>query len=93
MQPPDFRLFFARRLVNSIPRCFVQIPSRFLLATLRIAASLLVASFLSPPSHLQSQQPQQQSHDLELSRPVRPWEALDVTGSRAALFGNESGRL
>jgi glycogen debranching enzyme len=28
-----------------------------------------------------------------LSRPVRPWEFLPVTGTRAALFGNESGQM
>src|SRR5215472_11360798 len=32
-------------------------------------------------------------HVLELSRAVRPWEFLPVTGKRAALFGNESGRM
>ncbi|MGA9354871.1 MAG: amylo-alpha-1,6-glucosidase [Terriglobales bacterium] len=31
--------------------------------------------------------------ELELSRPVRPWEFVSATGTRAALFGNESGRL
>jgi glycogen debranching enzyme len=30
---------------------------------------------------------------LELSRPVRSWEFLSATGTRAALFGNEAGRL
>jgi glycogen debranching enzyme len=30
---------------------------------------------------------------LELSRPVRPWEFVSATGTRAALFGNESGRF
>ena len=30
---------------------------------------------------------------LELSRPVRSWEFLSATGTRAALLGNESGRL
>jgi glycogen debranching enzyme len=33
------------------------------------------------------------SHRLELSRPIRPWEFLPVTGTRAALFGNESGQM
>src|ERR1700748_3910621 len=32
-------------------------------------------------------------HKLELSRPIRPWEFLPVTGTRAALFGNESGQM
>lgn len=30
---------------------------------------------------------------LELSRTVRPWEFLPVTGTRAALFGDESGTM
>ena len=30
---------------------------------------------------------------MELSRPVRTWEFLPVVGTRAGLFGNESGRL
>ncbi len=30
---------------------------------------------------------------LELSRPVRSWEFVTATGTRAALFGNEAGRL
>src|SRR5260370_31410008 len=35
----------------------------------------------------------QQSRELELSRAVRPWEFLPVTGTRAGLLGNESGRM
>jgi len=31
--------------------------------------------------------------ELELSRPARPWEFLAATGTRAALLGNEAGRL
>jgi glycogen debranching enzyme len=31
--------------------------------------------------------------ELELSRPVRPWEFLSSTGTRAALLGDESGRF
>jgi glycogen debranching enzyme len=30
---------------------------------------------------------------LELSRPIRSWEFLPVVGQRAALFGNETGKL
>jgi hypothetical protein len=40
-----------------------------------------------------SQQAQEKPHELELSRPVRPWEFLPVTGTRAGLLGNESGRM
>jgi glycogen debranching enzyme len=40
-----------------------------------------------------SQQAQQKAHDLELSRAVRPWEFLPITGTRAGLLGDESGRM
>jgi glycogen debranching enzyme len=36
---------------------------------------------------------QQSQPSLELSRPVRAWEFLPVVGSRAGLFGNETGRF
>jgi glycogen debranching enzyme len=39
------------------------------------------------------QQSEEKSRDLELSRGVRPWEFLPVTGTRAGLLGNESGRM
>jgi glycogen debranching enzyme len=34
-----------------------------------------------------------QQQSLELSRAIRPWEFLPLTGTRAALFGNESGQM
>lgn len=40
-----------------------------------------------------SQERRELSHSLELSRTVRPWEFLPVTGTRAALLGNEAGRM
>jgi GH15 family glucan-1,4-alpha-glucosidase len=33
------------------------------------------------------------TRELELKRPVRAWEFLDAVGQRAAIFGNEAGRL
>jgi glycogen debranching enzyme len=39
------------------------------------------------------QQTKEAPHALELSRPVRPWEFLPMTGTRAALLGNETGRM
>jgi len=36
---------------------------------------------------------QQATHTLELSRTVRTWEFLPITGSRAGLFGHETGRF
>src|SRR5229473_4992796 len=40
-----------------------------------------------------SQQAQETPNRLELSRTVRPWEFLPITGMRAGLLGNESGRM
>src|SRR5579864_6854020 len=40
---------------------------------------------------LQSQA--QTKHSLELTRTVRSWEFLPVVGTRAGLFGNETGRF
>src|SRR5260370_12062355 len=40
-----------------------------------------------------SQQVPEPGPRLELSRAVRPWEFLPITGTRAAPLGNESGRM
>jgi glycogen debranching enzyme len=41
-----------------------------------------------------SSQERKEARDaLELSRAVRPWEFLPITGTRAGLLGNESGRM
>ena len=60
----------------------------------RIILCLGSALFLAaaPPRTL-SQQNQSAPAPLELSRTVRPWEFLPVTGTRAALFGDESGTM
>src|SRR5437773_8904928 len=39
------------------------------------------------------QQAKEAPAPMELSRTVRPWEFLPITGPRAALFGNESGKM
>ena len=39
------------------------------------------------------QAPQETQRGLELSRAVRPWEFLPITGTRAGLLGNETGRM
>jgi glycogen debranching enzyme len=51
---------------------------------------LIFASTLSIAS---ARTPSEMAHSLELSRPARPWEFLPVVGTRAALFGNEAGRM
>jgi len=55
----------------------------------------LALSFLSVfgSTFLKAQAPANPQSPVEVSRAVRPWEFLDVTGPRAALLGNESGRL
>ena len=55
-----------------------------------LAATLLMAFGASKGW---SQQSQEKSHEMELSRAVRPWEFLPVTGTRAGLLGAESGRM
>jgi glycogen debranching enzyme len=48
---------------------------------------LLLSTALGAGAHTPS------TPSLELSRTVRPWEFLSVVGTRAGLFGNESGRM
>jgi glycogen debranching enzyme len=59
--------------------------------SLLLSAILLLTATLSPLA--QSQTPPAPSQPLQLSRSVRPWEFLPIIGSRAALFGNESGQM
>ena len=82
MQQPCRRRALARQAMRSM---------RFMRPRLApFAALLLFASTLSIAS---AQTPNEPPHSLELSRPVRPWEFLPVVGTRAALFGNEAGRM
>src|SRR6266700_6773531 len=55
-----------------------------------IAPALIIG--VSAPTGV-SQQAQERPNRLELSRTVRPWEFLPITGMRAGLLGNESGRM
>ena len=54
------------------------------------AAFLLFASMFSTAS---AQTPNTPAQSLELSRPVCTWEFLPIVGTRAALFGDEAGRM
>jgi glycogen debranching enzyme len=56
---------------------------RILFFLLAFAWFLLSGSLAAP----------QTAHPLELSRTVRSWEFLPVTGTRAGLFGDETGRF
>lgn len=53
--------------------------------------AVLLFAAAPPPSMSQQSQSAPAPARLELSRTVRPWEFLPITGTRAALFGNESG--
>jgi glycogen debranching enzyme len=53
-------------------------------------AALIIAA-CTFPAH--GQQKQDHAKTLELSRAVRPWEFLPITGMRAGLLGNESGQM
>ncbi len=55
-----------------------------------LVCALTTAHVLAQPS-APLQNPS--SPGLQLSRPIRTWEFLPVVGSRAALFGKESGRM
>src|SRR5208282_3963704 len=59
-----------------------------------IAASLLAFFVVVPiASRLTPARAKEPARSLELSRPVRTWEFLSAVGTRAGLFGNESGRF
>ena len=66
-----------------------------LMTSLRILASLL---FIAAVANAADKDPDKdkdkdQSPSLELTRPVRTWEFLSAVGTRAGIFGNESGRI
>jgi len=57
---------------------------------LHLSAFLLIAVTLKAAIATEKDQP---PATLELTRPVRSWEFLSATGTRAGIFGNESGRV
>ncbi|HZV59354.1 MAG TPA: hypothetical protein VFF42_03380 [Candidatus Eremiobacteraceae bacterium] len=54
-------------------------------------AAAFAMGLLSPITR--GQQSQAETPALALSRPVHPWEFLPITGTHAALLGNETGRM
>ncbi len=70
-------------------RVVIRVAARFLRRSRCLACSLLLSlifmQFLAAAQELPA--------GLELSRTVRSWEFLPVVGTRAGLFGNESGRF
>jgi glycogen debranching enzyme len=70
----------ARRRYKSSGAPLFALCERWVIAALWLCISLSIPSLAQP-------------QDLELSRPARPWEFFCATGTRAGLFGNESGNL
>jgi len=66
---------------------FVRCLNRFFFQS--IALAVLISLTIAIPIATAQQSPQV----LDLSRTIRTWEFLPVVGTRAALFGNETGRL
>jgi glycogen debranching enzyme len=90
MQTP--RPSFEHKFPTANPKSVVTtISSRFRVLSCLIFIATAAIVIFGPASAAQNSPPPQLS--LELSRPIRPWEFLPVTGTRAALFGNESGQM
>jgi len=81
--------------MHTTPGTPVRSQKQFDWMQLRFSSAWLAAALLlgiaTPVAW--SQQGREKPHALELSRAVRPWEFLPVTGTRAGLLGNESGRM
>lgn len=58
-----------------------------------LLAVLAVPGLATPQGQGTGVSSSEKQSSLELSRPVRSWEFLPVTGTRAAFFGNEAGRF
>src|SRR5690348_9366509 len=57
----------------------------------RISASVIAVVLLSAFAVAQDAKPE--ADYPQLSRPVRTWEFMTIVGRKAAIFGNESGKL
>ena len=96
--PSRLVLEFAPYFLYSVNSHFASVGGRQFVragATLSILAlSALLFFFLSRAAALaQSAAAPQSAPNLELTRPVRSWEFLPVVGTRAGLFGHETGRF
>src|SRR6266478_604215 len=79
----------ARRNVPTMTNRQTTFPLRRILRT----GFFVVATVLFLIAMTGAARAQEPKHSLELSRTVRPWEFLPVTGMRAGLLGDESGRM
>jgi glycogen debranching enzyme len=81
--------------MHTTPGTQVHSKKQFAWIRLRLLGALIAATMIAGITGPLgwSQQAEENSHPLELSRAVRPWEFLPITGTRAGLLGNESGRM
>ncbi len=85
----EFPASCAQRELPTMTNRQTTFPLRHILrAGLSVAGAVFL--FMAMAGAPRAQEP---PHSLELSRAVRPWEFLPVTGMRAGLLGDESGRM
>ena len=68
---------------------------QFISTRLRVCGVYVVSALIAAiwPAVVRCQETMKPSRSLELTRTARPWEFLSATGMRAALLGNEAGRM
>ena len=81
--------------MQTTPRSSLPFRNRFRPASMRALAfaSTAVLTFSGAARTARAQEAAPKPRDMELSRAVRPWEFLPVTGIRSGLLGNEAGRM
>jgi glycogen debranching enzyme len=81
--------------MHTTPGTVLRFPKQFEWMRLIVLDACIVAAMMlgMGVSASRGQQAQEKPRVLELSRAVRPWEFLPVTGTRAGLLGDESGRI
>src|SRR5437016_12579663 len=80
--------------MHTTPGTPVRSQKQFEWMRLKFLGAFIVAAVIlgiGVPAGWRQQMPEK-PHSLQLSRAVRPWEFLPVTGTRAGLLGSESGR-
>jgi glycogen debranching enzyme len=84
---PHFAIFGGKCVDRNpaLPARRRHCPARIVGFFFSVLATLIFSSRLLPA--------QQEPQTLELTRPVRTWEFLPVVGTRAGLFGDETGRF
>jgi glycogen debranching enzyme len=65
----------------------------YFMKLLRLLATFLFVAGATTAADKDADKDKDQSTSLELTRPVRTWEFLSAVGTRAGIFGNESGRI